>query len=472
MPASVEPAAGVTFTLGPTARIGGDVATGEQLAALLRPATGFELPVVDADGPVPGGIALLLGPGGDAEAYDLDIGADGVVVRAATRAGLHHGVQTLRQLLPVAGPWTPPGGRIRDHPRFGYRGAMLDVARHFHPVATVKRFVDLMALYKMNHLHLHLSDDQGWRLAIDSWPRLTELGGATGVGDSPGGFYTAGDYAEIVAYAARNHVAVVPEIDMPGHTNAALAAYPELTCDGVAPPPYTGTGVGFSSLCTTSDTTYTFVGQVLAEVAALSPGPYLHIGGDEADATPADGYAAFLNRVQPIVTGLDRTVIGWHQIAASGVDHCPGRILQYWGRSTTDELVRDAVVRGARVLMSPSDRAYLDMKYTPDTPIGLDWAGHVDVDRAYDWDPGTYLDGVPEEAVAGVEAPLWTETVRTADDIDLLTFPRLPAIAELGWSPRSTHDWESFRRRLATHGPRWDRLGVRFHRSQQVRWPI
>jgi hexosaminidase len=363
-----------------------------------------------------------------------------------------------------------PGGRIVDYPRFTYRGAMLDVARHFHPVATIKRYLDRIALYKINHLHLHLSDDQGWRIVVDRWPRLATYGGSTQVGGGPGGYYTKAQYQDIVAYAARRHITIVPEIDMPGHTNAALASYAELNCNGVAPPLYTGTDVGFSSLCTTKEITYTFVSDVLTELAALTPGPYLHLGGDEASATSPSQYATFLNRVQPMVAGKGKAVMGWHQIGASAVQHSPGRVVQYWGLNTSDPLVSTAVSRGAKVVMSPANRAYLDMKYTNQTPLGLTWAGLIEVQTAYGWDPGTHLSGVPASAVLGVEAPLWTETIVTEDHIEFMAFPRLPAIAELGWSPWSTHDWNAFRVRLGAQGPRWTVMGIDFYRSPQVPW--
>ncbi|WP_228984746.1 family 20 glycosylhydrolase, partial [Streptomyces sp. DH12] len=178
---------------------------------------------------------------------------------------------------------------------------MLDVSRHFFSVDEVKRYIDRIALYKINKLHLHLSDDQGWRIAVDSWPRLAAYGGSTEVGGGPGGHYTKDDYREIVRYAASRYLEVVPEIDMPGHTNAALASYAELNCDGVAPPLYTGTEVGFSSLCVGKEITYDFVEDVVREIAALTPGRYLHIGGDEAHSTPHEEYVAFMERVQPVV---------------------------------------------------------------------------------------------------------------------------------------------------------------------------
>ncbi|PZF94903.1 beta-N-acetylhexosaminidase [Micromonospora endophytica] len=456
------------------------LAVGEQLAALLRPATGYPLPVTDSVTPSPtGGIALDLTGDTDLgpEGYRLDIATDRVRLRAGTAAGLHHGVQTLRQLFPAAiesprpvtARWVLPGGSIVDRPRYPWRGAMLDVARHFFDVPDVLRVIDHLARYKLNRLHLHLTDDQGWRIAIDSWPRLAPIGGAGAVGGDPGGHYTQADYRRIVAYAAARHITVVPEIDLPGHTNAALVAYPELAPDRVAPPPYTGTEVGFSYVDPARERTYDFVADVLGEIAALTPGRWLHIGGDEAFKVPAEVYARFVARVQRIVAGLGRTVIGWHQIAPAA--HTDGRVLQWWGTNGDDPVTAEAVRRGATVILSPGNHAYLDMKYAPDTPIGHDWAGLIDVRRSYDWDPGTHLTGVPADAVLGVEAPLWTESVTTLAEIEFMLLPRLPALAEQGWSPRSTHDWDGFRRRLAGHGTRWATAGIAYHSGPDVPWP-
>ncbi|MFE9919309.1 beta-N-acetylhexosaminidase [Micromonospora sp. NPDC005553] len=456
------------------------LAVAEQLAQLLRPATGYPLPVTDATTPEPaGGIALVLDGSADlgAEGYRLDIATDGVNVTASTAAGLFHGIQTLRQLLPAAiesstpvtERWVLPGGTITDAPRFPYRGAMLDVARHFFAVEDVLRVVDHLARYKLNHLHLHLTDDQGWRIAVDSWPKLTSIGGTTEVGGGPGGHYTKADYARIVSYAAARHITVVPEIDLPGHTNSALVAYPELAPDKIAPPPYTGTEVGFSYVDPADERTYDFVADVLGEVAALTPGPWLHIGGDEAFKVKGEVYTGFVERVQRIVADLGKTVVGWHQLAPAA--HLDGRVLQWWGTNGEDPTTVDAVRRGARLIVSPGNHAYLDMKYAPDTPIGHDWAGLIDVRKAYDWDPGTHVAGVPTEAVLGVEAPLWTESVISLADIELLLLPRLPAIAELGWSPRASHDWADFRDRLAGQGPRWTTAGITFHRAPEIHWP-
>ncbi|MGS2618677.1 beta-N-acetylhexosaminidase [Micromonospora sp. LZ34] len=484
-PEQVRPDPDADHVLAPDAviRVSADpaaLAVAEQLAALLRPATGYPLPVTDSTHPEPaGGIALVLvdddtlGP----EGYHLDVARAGVRIAATGPAGLLHGVQTLRQLLPpavesrtpVAERWALPGGSITDRPRFAYRGAMLDVARHFFSVEDVLRVVDHLSRYKLNHLHLHLTDDQGWRIAVESWPRLATVGGVGEVGDGPGGHYTRADYRRIVAYAAERHITVVPEIDLPGHTNAALVAYPELAPAGMTPAPYTGTEVGFSYVDPANERTYDFVADVLAEVAALTPGPWLHIGGDEAFKVKGEAYTGFVERVQQIVAGLGKSLVGWHQIAPAG--HADGRVLHWWGTDGDDLTTAEAVGRGALLILSPGNHAYLDMKYAPDTPIGHDWAGLIDVRRAYEWDPATHVTGVPAAAVLGVEAPLWTESVTSRAEIEFMFFPRLPALAELAWSPRATHDWDRFRDRLAGHGPRWTAAGITFHRSPEVPWP-
>ncbi|RRO18938.1 beta-N-acetylhexosaminidase [Saccharopolyspora rhizosphaerae] len=450
---------------------------GEYLAGVLRPSTGLPVPVNPAM-PGTGDIALALDGDADLgpEGYRLQVTDDAVTLRATSTDGLFHGVQTLRQLLPASiespspqpGPWTMPGGVITDKPRFAHRSAQLDPARHFFTVDMVKRYIDQVAKYKVNKLHLHLTDDQGWRLQINSWPRLAEFGGQTEVGGTPGGYYTQQEYTEIVNYAASRHMTVIPEIDMPGHTNAALSSYAELNCDGVAPPPYTGIEVGFSSLCVGKDITYTFVEDVIREVAALTPGPYLHIGGDEAHSTTDEDYVAFMSKVLPLVEKYGKKPLGWHEYGKAAPQG--DAVLQFWGTTPGDPLLNEAVARGNKVLASPANKTYLDMKYDENTPLGLQWAGFIEVADAYGWDPGSYLQGVPEEAVLGVEAPMFSETLETSQHIEFMAFPRLPALAELGWSPKAALNWESFRNRLAAHGPRWEAAGQDFYRSPQVPW--
>ncbi|MYU16320.1 family 20 glycosylhydrolase [Streptomyces sp. SID8361] len=488
-PASVRSVEG-SYAISPDTRIrvsGADRSArparrvGDYLAGLLRPSTGYRLPVTTRSGD--DGIRLRLTPDAAGvrklgeEGYRLEVTGRAITLSARSSAGLFHGVQTLRQLLPTsverttrqAGPWRVSRGTITDVPRYAWRGAMLDVSRHFFGVDKVKRYIDQLALYKINTLHLHLSDDQGWRIAVDSWPRLTTYGGSTQVGGGPGGYYTKDDYREIVSYAASRELTVVPEIDMPGHTNAALASYAELNCDGVAPPLYTGTEVGFSSLCVPKEVTYDFVDDVIRELAALTPGPYLHIGGDEAHSTSHEDYVAFMDRVQPVVAKYGKTVVGWHQL--TGAHPAKGAIAQYWGTDGSEKEVAEAAKAGTRLVLSPANRAYLDMKYDANTPLGQSWAGYVEAKQSYDWDPGTYIKDAPASSVLGVEGPLWTETLETSSHIEYMAFPRLPGIAELGWAPASAHDWDEYKVRVAAQGPRWDALGIEYYHSPQIPWP-
>ena len=481
-PLSVDPDPGGNFTIDSAtviARSAGPEASAvaDWLAELLRRGTGFPLPTVEA-GSRPGGAITLLLDSGDPEigdeGYTLTVTAQGVTVRARAAAGLFHGAQSLRQLLPAAietdgaaGRCTVPGGTVVDRPRFPWRGAMLDVCRHFFGVADVKRYIDQIALYKMNILHLHLSDDQGWRIEISKWPRLTEIGGSTAVGGGPGGWYSHDDYREIVAHARSRHVTVVPEIDTPGHTNAALASYAEFNCDGTAPGLYTGIEVGFSSLCVAKPITYEFLRDVFSELAALTPGRYLFVGGDETLSTPPSDYATFMEKVARIAIDVGKTPVAWAEAASAPVP--PQLVAVYWDINDGGADVRRAAERGLRVVIAPGNRSYLDMKYDQDTPLGLLWAGPVSVEASYDWDPGDY--GILEAQVEGVEAPIWTETLTTMADIEFMAFPRLSGIAEIGWSPQPAHDWQGYRRRLALQAPRWEALGINFHRAPSVDWP-
>jgi hexosaminidase len=480
-PLAVQPGRGL-FELRRSARI---VLAGEDdgarrvaglLAGGLRPATGFRLPVTIRGEAAKGDIGLVLRPSDRAlgdEGYRLTVDTGRVTLAARTPAGLARGIQTLRQVLPPAlesattrrGPWHLPVVTIHDRPRFAWRGMMLDVGRHFFGVAEVERLVDLLALYKLNRLHLHLTDDQGWRLAIRSRPRLTQVGSSTAVGGDPGGHFTQRDYRRIVAYAAARFVDVVPEIDMPGHVNAALSAYGELSCDGIPRAPYTGIDVGFSSLCIRKEETYAFVADVLGEVAALTPGPYLHVGGDEPLSTDPADYRFFVERVQRIVRSHGKRMLGWEEIARAPIRRTT--LVQHWH---DPELARAAVGRGAKLVLSPARKTYLDMKYTRASSLGLSWAGTTSVRSAYDWEPAALVEGVGERDIVGVEAPLWSETISTRAGLDHLAFPRLLGVAEIGWSPAEGRSWREYRHRLGAQGSRLDALGVAFHRAPEVPW--
>jgi hexosaminidase len=481
-PVSLAYAAGDAFMLTDSARIviesgNAEVArTAQQLAAILRPSTGYAIPIATTGASARGAIVLRLTSGTEsgAEGYELTVSRDSVRVTASTPAGIFHGVQTLRQLLPPQiesqmvlrrTRWAIPSVTIADRPRFSWRGAMLDVARHFFSVREVKQYLDVLALYKMNVLHLHLSDDQGWRIEIKSRPRLATAGGVTQGGGGPGGYYTQSDYSEIVRYAQERYITIVPEIDMPGHTNAALVGYPELSCSVRPPAPYTGSDVGWSTFCANKEETYALVDDVVREITALTPGRYFHMGGDENPILSKEEYATFVERTQEIVARHGKEMVGWEEIARAPLR--PTTLSQAW---KTDSVAAVALKYGAKVILSPGPRTYLDMKYDKSTELGQSWAGFIEIRDAYDWDPATYMKGVGEASIVGIEAPIWTESLRNISAVEYLAMPRLPALAEVGWTPQSTRDWNAFRTRIATHEPRWIFLGVNFYRSPQIPW--
>ena len=393
------------------------------------------------------------------EGYRLTVTTDSVRLVASAPAGLFHGIQTIRQLLPVEiesdigverSAWPIPALTIVDRPRFAWRGSMLDPARHFLTVKEVQQYIDLLALYKLNVLHLHLSDDQGWRIAINSRPKLTAMGSLSQVGGGPGGFYTQQDYQEIVRYARARYIMVIPEIEMPGHSYAATTAYPEVACT--------------STLCVDKEETYAFVDDVVREVSALTPGPYFHIGGDEVVGLTPEQYARFIERVQTIVNKYGKNMIGWEEITKARIK--PTTIAQQWKSDSATA----ALQYGSKLILSPSNKAYLDMKYTPATELGLNWAGVIEVKDSYDWDPALYLPGVTEQNIVGIEPPIWGETVRNISAVEYLAMPRLVALAEVAWTPQISRQWEGFRSRLAAHAPRWHYLGVNYYRSPQIPW--
>ena len=407
------------------------------------------------------------------EGYDLTISKGMLKLSANSPAGLIRGIQTIRQILPAGiemalkqnGPWKIATGTITDYPEYSYRGIMIDVARHFFGVEEMKRIIDFLTFYKMNVLHLHLSDDQGWRIEIKSWPNLAAHGGSIEVGGGHGGFYTQEQYSEIIRYANEHYITVVPEIDMPGHTNAALASYPELNCDGKATELYTGTEVGFSTLCTKNEVTYKFVDDVVRELAELTPGPYFHIGGDESHVTAKEDYIAFINKVQGIVLGYGKHVIGWDEIANTNLR--ANSIAQHWDKA---ENAVKAVSQGTKIIMSPAKKAYLDMQYDSTTTPGLHWADYIEVDKAYSWDPAMLVQGVGKDKILGVEAPLWTETITDMDEMEYMLFPRLPGYAEIGWTPASARDWNEYKKRLGNQSARFNSMGINFYQSSLVPW--
>jgi len=484
-------ATGKTFLITESTTIVADTSSAElrdianYLAENLKAITGLSLEVSSKAGD---DIIQLTLQGGSSslgnEGYELQVEENQLTITANKPAGVFYGIQTLRQMLADkddASPkneWEIATGTITDHPEYAWRGSMLDVARHFFPVADVKRYIDLLSYYKINILHLHLSDDQGWRIEIKSWPNLTAIGGQSQVGGGKGGFYTQEQYKEIVAYAQSRFITIVPEIDLPGHINAALISYPDELLPGppiklepgekprpVAGQPHHGTEVGFSTLSLKKESTFKFVNDVIREISEITPGPYFHVGGDEAQVTKKADYIEFVNRFKEIVDANNKTMIGWEEIAQANLDSSV--LVQFWH---SRDYAQMAAEKGAKLIFSPSTKVYLDMQYDSTSRIGLHWAAYIEVDSSYQWDPATLVPGIDPEQIMGVEAPLWTETVITMDDIEYLVFPRLPGIAEIAWTPSASRSWDDYKVRLSNQAWPWKAMGIDFYRSPKVDW--
>jgi hexosaminidase len=463
------------------------------LQRLLAASTGFALPVrtLEDVGPQGGAIRLQLDPAREslgAEGYRLEVRPEGVCIEALQTAGVFHGIQSLRQLLapeiesrkPIpAAAWRAACLEIHDRPRFGWRGFMLDEGRHFHGKETVQELLELMALLKLNVFHWHLTEDQGWRIQIGKYPRLTEVGSqrpgtsrslfSRGHDRRPhGGFYTQEEIREVAAFAAERHITIVPELEMPGHSRAALAAHPELSCMGGPFAVATRFGIFADILCPGKESTFAFLEDVLDELAALFPGPYLHIGGDEAPlrhwrACPncqgrirneglTDEHALqvyLTNRIAAHLRSGGRRAVAWNQVLGPGL--AEDVIVQYWigDRKALMGAVRND---GRRAVMSGFLEAYLDHAYAL-TPLS----------RAYRYEP---VPGDLSEAelsrILGLEFPLWTEWVPSRERLDYQVWPRLAAAAETGWTPAGQKDLAGFRPRLEGFLARLDRLGVRY----------
>ncbi|MET9499567.1 beta-N-acetylhexosaminidase [Streptomyces sp. NPDC006552] len=481
------------FTLGAATRIRLSPGAGPAAAllrALLAPATG--LPLTAASD---GALVLALDPqlgGLGEEGYGLTVAPDAVLLRAAHLTGLLRGIQTVRQLLPPEAlcaearggvDWRLPCVEITDVPRHPWRGFMLDVARHFQPVSLLRRYVDLLALHKLNVLHLHLTDDQGWRMPVAAYPRLTEVGGRraesmagpSGSQEFDGrpheGAYTRRELTGLVAYAAARGVTVVPEIEMPGHSRAALAAHPELgTVPGRRLDVWTRWGV-CETVLGVHEPVFDFCRTVLDEVLDVFPSPHVHLGGDECPTTEwaaspvararaaAEGLADtaalrgwFLGRVGDFLLERGRTPTAW---AETGEGLPPHFTVMTW---RDPEHTRIALKRGHAVISGQHRASYLDyaQSYAPDEPPAQPGAV-VDLRAVHDHEPPD--DTGTAGRLLGLQAQLWTEFVADAGHVDRLSFPRLCALADRAW--HGAPSWSGFRERLGAHLPRLAALGVR-----------
>lgn len=494
------------FVLGPGTRLVAGQGT-EQAAKMvqeaLSPATGLPLPLAFDGGEAASGgtIALELKPQlgelGE-EGYHLTVDELGIKMAAAAPAGLFYATQTLRQLLspeiyrsaPVEGiRWAVPAVEIEDRPRFAWRGAMLDVGRHFLPKNFLLRFVDLLAMHKYNVLHLHLTEDQGWRFPSRQYPRLTEVGswrketlrghrGSLGGDGTPhGGFYTADDLRELVAYASRRFVTVVPEVDLPGHTRAAIAAYPSLGNTDEALEVKTGWGIE-THVLNMEEQTLEFCRDILSELMEIFPGPFVHIGGDECPRTEweqskvardraselglAEGVeglqAWFTAQLAGFLTEHGRRLIGWDEIIEGGL--APGAAVMSWRNEEGGTVAARA---GHDVVMTPEQWCYFNYYESDDPREPLaHWSGCTDLERAYAYEPlPAALSPEASAHVLGTQFAMWTEYAPDQATVEYLTFPRACAHAEVSWS-KSHEDWHDFQRRVACHLGRLAALGVNF----------
>lgn len=453
---------------------GNGAGAARMLASSLSRITGFD--IAAAPSPGKGSIILELEKKRavrEIESYTLTVTGDRVRITAGHPAGLFRGTQTVRQLAMAArqrdksGAVSIPGMEIDDAPRFSWRGLNLDCSRHFPPKEYVKRCIDLMALYKLNVLHLHLTDDQGWRIEIKKYPKLTSIGAwrkADG-GGRYGGFYTQDDIRDIVAYARERHIMVVPEIEMPGHCQAALASYPHLSCTGKAFPVSRRWGIHKEIYCAGKEETFTFLEEVLDEVMELFPSPYIHVGGDEClkprwkrcprcqdritreklgDENGLQSY--FIRRMEKFISGRGRKLIGWDEILEGGL--APGATVQSW-RGFQGALA--AAKSGHDTVVSPTSHTYFDYGLT-----------YTNLAKVYSFEPvPAALTEIEARHVLGSEACMWTEFT-PPDKIDPMLYPRIIALAEVLWATADGRDFAGFRARLGTHYPLLRSLGVSY----------
>lgn len=463
----------------------------DYLRKLLAPPTGFPVGILSDSLTAKNSIHLRLDPNLDRlgrEGYRVEVQADNVVIKAPETSGVFYGIQTLRQLLPVeieernpvAGvDWSIECVLIEDKPRFSWRGFMLDEGRYFHGKETMRLTLDLMALQKLNVLHWHLTEDQGWRIEIKKYPKLTEVGsnraGSSNTifrkkhdGIPHGGFYTQEEIREIVTYAAERNIMIVPEIEMPGHSLAALASYPELACSSGPFEVATHFGIFPDIFCAGKEIVFIFLQEVLDEILDLFPSPYIHIGGDEApkkrwkncpnckqrireqelnDEHSLQVY--FTNRIAAYLNSKGRIVMGWNEILQDGL--AENAVVQFWARDR--QRLLEAIRNGKiSVVMSTYLKTYLDHSYSL-MPLSL----------AYKFEPiPENLDESEAEAILGLEFPLWSEWVPNRARLDFQVYPRLTAMAETGWTSKNKKDLKGFLNRLGNFLARLDRLGVRY----------
>ena len=474
---------------------------GEYFAAKMNQATGYQITV--SDQAASNNIALVLDNELDInnEGYTLDVTTKGVTIQAKTPHGLFYGMQTFMQLLPaeIESPvivngiaWTAPCVTVKDEPRFGYRGIMLDPCRHFIPVENIKKQLDVLAMFKINRMHWHLTDDQGWRIEIKKYPKLTEIGSKRidGEGTEYGGFYTQEQIKDIVKYAADRFITVIPEIELPGHEMAAIAAYPELSCKGEQGTPRIIWGVEDIVMCAGKEETFKFLEDVIDEVAPLFPSEYFHIGGDECpkiswkecplcqkrikeEGLKGDNnhsaeeklQSYFVQRMEKYLAEKHgKKIIGWDEILEGGL--APTATVMSW-RGETGGIA--AANMNHDVIMTPSGNGmYLDT-YQSDyrnEPVSI--GGYTTLEKVYNYNPipDTLVASGKDKFIAGVQCNIWSEYMYNTDIMEYRIYPRILALAEIGWSQLNRKDYKDFERRLDNALVRLDEHNINYHIPQ------
>ena len=379
------------------------------------------------------------------EAYLLDLSNGAAQVSAISELGLSRGLRRLNTLAIANHHHEPVAVKIFDYPAYKHRGLHIDVSRHFFGVPTIVRVMDAMSELGLNILHLHLSDDQGWRIEIPQFPELIERSSDCAVGGEEGGYYSLEDYQTLVEEARSRMIAIIPEIDIPGHVNAALHAIEGLNPDGVCPPLYEGTEVGFSTLSTKAPATQAFLEAIVQTLAPFSPAG-IHIGGDESFSTAEGDYPIIVGSQIKRIHVLGMRALAWEEAADLLSE---GDLVQVWHDDLEGDSIARAVARGVRAVMSPGPKAYFDMKEYPEQKLGITWAGILPLKNAWDWDPEKICEGVDREGIEGVEACLWSETLRREKDVWEMLLPRLAGLAEVAWAGGPVGSWEDFLERLA-----------------------
>ncbi len=469
----------------------------EQLAGFLRPATGFALPVIEgSNGTIHLGLDQKIQ---GIEAYELSVSNSSINLKASSEAGLFYAIQSLRQLFStsifsesrVENAWIVPCLAIRDAPRFAWRGAHLDVSRHFMPVTFVKKFIDLIALHKLNVFHWHLTDDQGWRLESKKYPRLTEVGAwrkhtmiGHGMQENPefdgvvhGGFYTQAEAREVVAYGLERHVTVMPEIEMPGHAQAALAAYPEFGNTGEKLEVWDKWGVN-ENVFNPLEPTILFLQEILSEVLEIFPSTYIHVGGDECPKVQWEQTATaqarmtelgipdehalqsyFIGRMDKFLTSKGRRLVGWDEILEGGLS--ANATVMSW-RGEEGGII--AAKAGHDVVMTPGSHTYFDHYQSENTDLEpLAIGGFTPLEKVYAYEPiPPQLTQLEARHVLGSQAQHWTEYMKDAAHVEYMSFPRLTAFSEVVWSDQNSRNYDGFLERLKSQLERLDLLKVNY----------